>query len=80
MAQTMFELALLKRENDWQKLTSKIDDKFEYIGPIFQRLLNSSIDKYGEMDFGPILDEMDEFINRFFNNFRKIILIFAIIF
>ena len=67
MAQTMFELALLKRENDWQKLTSKIDDKFEYIGPIFQRLLNSSIDKYGEMDFGPILDEMDEFINRFFN-------------
>jgi hypothetical protein len=67
MAQTMFELTLLKRENDWQKLTSKIDEKFEYIGPIFQRLLNSSIDKYGEMDFGPILDEMDEFINRFFN-------------
>lgn len=68
LAQVMFELAISKRENDWKMLVSKIDEKFEFIGPIFQRLLNSSVDKYGEVDWGPSLDEMSEFIDRFFND------------
>jgi hypothetical protein len=64
----MFHLAIWKRDSDWEKLVSKIDEKFEFIGPIFSRLFNSSVDKYGEEDWGPSLDEINEFIDRFFSN------------
>lgn len=68
IAEAMFHLAISKRDSDWEKLVSKIDEKFEFIGPIFSRLFNSSVDKYGEEDWGPSLDEINEFIDRFFSN------------
>jgi hypothetical protein len=68
LAQAMFELAISKRESDLQQLEEKVDEKFEFIGPIFQRLLNSSVDKYGELDFGPLFNETQDFIDRFFTD------------
>ena len=68
LAEAMLNLAISKRERDWLQLVSKVDEKFEFIGPIFQRLLNSNIDKYGEVDWEPSLDEAGEFINRFFTD------------
>jgi hypothetical protein len=66
LAEAMFKLSLDKREADMKMIISKIDEKFEFIGPIFQRLFHSNIDKYGEVDWGPSFDEVEAFVDRFF--------------
>ena len=68
VAEALLELAISKRESDQRQLIAKVDERFEYLGPIFQRLLNSSIDKYGEYDAGPSIDEVEEFINHYFTD------------
>ena len=68
VAEALLELAISKRESDQQQFIAKVDERFEYLGPIFQRLSNSDIDKYGEYDPGPALEEVEEFVNYYFTD------------
>ena len=57
------EICLRKKDEDIAKLIGAIDEKFEALGPIFSRLRNASVNKYGDYDFDPQLNELEEFIS-----------------
>lgn len=65
-AELLFGLAKQKRDKDWNMLISYIDDKFDYLAPIFRRLQGTALTKYGEYDPTAELQEIDEFIDTFF--------------
>ena len=66
-AKVLFEIAKQKRDKDWNMLINCIDDKFDYLAPIFRRLQGTALTKYGEYDPTAELEEIDEFIETFFN-------------
>jgi hypothetical protein len=65
-AEVLFELVKKKRDKDWNMLISCIDEKFEYLAPIFRRLQGTALTKYGEYDSTAELQEIDEFIEASF--------------
>lgn len=60
---TILDVCLQRRNEDYAKITTSIDEKFEILKPIYLRLRNTSQNKYGDYDAGPQLQELEEFIN-----------------
>lgn len=53
--------------SDFDRVCKKIDDRWEYLGPLLKRAALKT-DKYGEADLSGITDELDEFIDHYFES------------
>ena len=62
------EVCLQRRYEDTEMIYTAIDQKFDALAPIFLRLKNSSVNKYGDYDPTPALEEVAEFISYTFTD------------
>lgn len=54
------------REEELSAITRKVEEKKNVLRPIFLRAYSSGRNKYGEMEYGPLFKEINDFYNHFF--------------
>lgn len=67
VADSLLEVAMKKRRYDLERIIVELKDREEYIRKIFLPLQRNRVNKYGDIDLADEINELDEFIDHFFD-------------
>jgi len=67
VADSLLEVAMKKRRYDLERIIVKLNEREEYIRKIFLPLQRNRVNKYGDIDLTDEINELDEFIDHFFD-------------